>query len=148
MILPASTGLLTEIADVLLKNPRIRKVEVQGHTDGTGSPAHNMKLSEDRASSVVAWLTAHGVALGALDGEGLRRLEASRPERHGAEQAAEPPRSVHHHRAGCCGGPGLGHAPSPLGAPALGAPALGSGAAPGPKPGPKPAAPTNPITLP
>lgn len=61
VILPASTGLLTEIADVLLKNPRIRRVEVQGHTDGTGSPDHNMKLSEDRATSVVAWLTAHGV---------------------------------------------------------------------------------------
>ncbi|MCW5834437.1 MAG: carboxypeptidase regulatory-like domain-containing protein [Labilithrix sp.] len=62
VILPASTGLLTEIADVLLKNPRIRRVEVQGHTDGTGTPGHNQKLSEDRASAVVAWLTAHGVA--------------------------------------------------------------------------------------
>lgn len=61
VILPASTGLMTEIADVLLKNPRIRRVEVQGHTDGTGSPGHNLKLSEDRASSVVAWLVAHGV---------------------------------------------------------------------------------------
>jgi outer membrane protein OmpA-like peptidoglycan-associated protein len=61
VILPASNGLLTEIADVLLKNPRIRRVEVQGHTDGTGSPAHNQKLSEDRANAVAAWLTAHGV---------------------------------------------------------------------------------------
>jgi outer membrane protein OmpA-like peptidoglycan-associated protein len=70
VILPTSTGLLTEIADVLMKNPRIRKVEVQGHTDGTGSPAHNMKLSEDRASSVVAWLTAHGVASDRLVAKG------------------------------------------------------------------------------
>jgi outer membrane protein OmpA-like peptidoglycan-associated protein len=69
-ILPASTGLLTEIADVLLRNPRIKKVEVQGHTDGTGTPAHNMTLSDDRASSVVAWLTAHGIAADRLVAKG------------------------------------------------------------------------------
>lgn len=69
-ILPASTGLLTEIADVLLKNPRIKKLEVQGHTDGTGSPAHNQTLSEERAASVVAWLTAHGIASDRLTAKG------------------------------------------------------------------------------
>ena len=60
-ILPSSNGLLTEIADVLVRNPRIKLIEVQGHTDGTGTPAHNMKLSEDRAAAVVSWLAAHGV---------------------------------------------------------------------------------------
>ncbi|HVH42235.1 MAG TPA: OmpA family protein [Labilithrix sp.] len=70
VILPASTGLLTEIADVLLKNPRIRRVEVQGHTDGTGTPTHNLKLSEDRATSVVSWLTAHGVPSDRLAAKG------------------------------------------------------------------------------
>lgn len=69
-ILPASTGLLEEIVDVLLKNPRIRRIEVQGHTDGTGQPAYNLKLSEDRARSVVAWLTAHGVAPSRLVAKG------------------------------------------------------------------------------
>ena len=69
-ILGASTGLLTEIADTLVKNPRIHKLEVQGHTDGTGSPAHNMTLSEERATSVVAWLTAHGVASERLSAKG------------------------------------------------------------------------------
>ncbi len=70
VILPASTGLLNEIADVLIKNPRIRKVEVQGHTDNTGSPDKNMRLSEDRANSVVAWLTAHGVPADRLVAKG------------------------------------------------------------------------------
>jgi OmpA-OmpF porin, OOP family len=60
-ILPASTGLLTEIADVIIKNPRIRKLEVQGHTDNTGTSAHNQTLSEERASAVVGWLSLHGV---------------------------------------------------------------------------------------
>jgi outer membrane protein OmpA-like peptidoglycan-associated protein len=61
VILPESNGLLTEIADVLIKNPRIKRVEVQGHTDNTGTPDHNKQLSDDRAASVVTWLTAHGV---------------------------------------------------------------------------------------
>src|SRR5262249_13852727 len=70
VILPASTGLLTEIAAVLLKNPRIRRVEVQGHTDTSGTPTHNLKLSDDRATAVVAWLTAHGIAPDRLTAKG------------------------------------------------------------------------------
>lgn len=61
-ILPESNGLLNEIADALVKNPRIKRVEVQGHTDNTGTPDHNKQLSNDRAAAVVAWLTSHGVA--------------------------------------------------------------------------------------
>lgn len=70
-ILPASNALLTEIADVLVRNPRIKLVEVQGHTDGTGTPARNMKLSEDRAQSVVTWLNAHGVDSARLTPKGF-----------------------------------------------------------------------------
>lgn len=60
-ILPESNGLLSEIADVMIKNPRIKRVEVQGHTDNTGTPDHNKQLSNDRAQAVVSWLSAHGV---------------------------------------------------------------------------------------
>lgn len=69
-ILPASTGLLNEIADALIKNPRVKKVEVQGHTDNTGDPARNLRLSEDRANAVVSWLTSHGVASDRLVAKG------------------------------------------------------------------------------
>jgi OmpA-OmpF porin, OOP family len=69
-ILPASTGLLTEIADVLIKNPGVRKVEVQGHTDNSGAPAHNQSLSEDRANAVMSWLTSHGVTSDRLTAKG------------------------------------------------------------------------------
>ena len=65
-ILPQSAGLLGEIADVLRSNPRIHKVEIQGHTDDRGSTEHNQQLSEERAASVKSWLTSHGV-----DGERL-----------------------------------------------------------------------------
>jgi outer membrane protein OmpA-like peptidoglycan-associated protein len=61
-ILPESNGLLNEIADALVKNPRIKRVEVQGHTDNTGTPDHNKQLSNDRAQAVVSWLSSHGVA--------------------------------------------------------------------------------------
>lgn len=69
-ILPASNGLLAEIADVLVRNPRIKLVEVQGHTDGTGGAAHNMTLSNDRAQAVASWLTAHGVDSSRLTAKG------------------------------------------------------------------------------
>jgi outer membrane protein OmpA-like peptidoglycan-associated protein len=62
VILPESNGLMTEIADTLIKNARISRIEVQGHTDNTGTPEHNMVLSEQRANAVRDWLTSHGVA--------------------------------------------------------------------------------------
>jgi outer membrane protein OmpA-like peptidoglycan-associated protein len=61
VILPESFGLMTEIADVLIRNPRIKRVEIQGHTDNTGTPESNKQLSERRADSVRLWLTQHGV---------------------------------------------------------------------------------------
>jgi len=56
-----STMLLEEIADVLNRNPDIKLVEVQGHTDNRGSREHNQDLSERRANSVRDWLTSHGI---------------------------------------------------------------------------------------
>jgi len=61
-ILPESDGLMREIADTLAKNPRIHRVEVQGHTDSSGALDYNQKLSEQRAVAVRGWLVAHGVA--------------------------------------------------------------------------------------
>ncbi len=69
-ILPASNGLLTEIADVLLRNPRIHKVEIQGHTDSNGDDQHNQVLSDERANSVRTWLVSHGVPADRLEAKG------------------------------------------------------------------------------
>jgi len=46
------------------------KVEVQGHTDNVGGNAYNQNLSEARANSVVAWLTAHNIAAVRLNAKG------------------------------------------------------------------------------
>ncbi|CAN95955.1 hypothetical protein sce5792 [Sorangium cellulosum So ce56] len=60
-ILGDSNALMEEIADVLQRNPNIRKVEIQGHTDNTGGREHNQTLSEARANAVRAWLIRAGV---------------------------------------------------------------------------------------
>jgi outer membrane protein OmpA-like peptidoglycan-associated protein len=70
VILPESTGLLTEIADVIQRNPRIHKVEIQGHTDSNGDDQHNQVLSEDRANSIRTWLISHGVPADRLEAKG------------------------------------------------------------------------------
>jgi OOP family OmpA-OmpF porin len=56
-----STALLTEIANLLIQHPELLQVEVQGHTDDTGSEARNAALSEDRAAAVKDWLGKAGV---------------------------------------------------------------------------------------
>lgn len=51
-----STQLMEAIADILLRNPAIIRVEIQGHTDNTGSAELNKTLSERRAQAVRTWL--------------------------------------------------------------------------------------------
>ncbi len=69
-ILPESDALMHEIAETLLKNPRIKRVEVQGHTDSSGSNEYNMSLSQQRATAVRDWLVAHGVPMERLVARG------------------------------------------------------------------------------
>ncbi|HJK90083.1 MAG TPA: OmpA family protein [Polyangiaceae bacterium LLY-WYZ-15_(1-7)] len=69
-ILPSSEPLLTEVADVLLRNEDIRRVEIQGHTDNRGPAARNRTLSQQRADAVRTWLIEHGVDAGRLEARG------------------------------------------------------------------------------
>jgi outer membrane protein OmpA-like peptidoglycan-associated protein len=66
----ASNKLLDNIARVLLSHLEIWKVRVEGHTDNVGKPAKNLKLSQDRAESVVKYLTKKGVAAERLEATG------------------------------------------------------------------------------
>ncbi len=63
----ASYKLLNNVADVLKAHPEIKKVQVIGHTDSVGKPESNMKLSQDRANSVVKYLVKKGVAADRLE---------------------------------------------------------------------------------
>ncbi|MEZ5356200.1 MAG: DUF4892 domain-containing protein [Bryobacteraceae bacterium] len=67
---PESNAALEQIAK-LLNDRKALQIHVVGHTDSTGSFAANMKLSADRAASVVAALT------------GTHKIAASRLEAHG-----------------------------------------------------------------
>jgi outer membrane protein OmpA-like peptidoglycan-associated protein len=51
---------LDSIAKVLLASPSM-KVEISGHTDDSGTPADNMRISTLRAEAVRNYLVAKGV---------------------------------------------------------------------------------------
>jgi outer membrane protein OmpA-like peptidoglycan-associated protein len=49
-----------------LKNNNKLKIEIQGHTDSSGNPEANQKLSERRAKSVVDHLVKNGITINRL----------------------------------------------------------------------------------
>jgi outer membrane protein OmpA-like peptidoglycan-associated protein len=61
IILAKSQPALDEVL-AAVNNPEytFNVLEVEGHTDSTGSKAHNLDLSKRRAQSVATWLVAHG----------------------------------------------------------------------------------------
>ena len=62
--------MLDEAILILEKNPEM-KVEIDGHTDNTGSAAYNMNLSERRAKSVMKYFVDKGVEAGQLTTKGF-----------------------------------------------------------------------------
>jgi OmpA-OmpF porin, OOP family len=67
---PESEPALTEMT-TLLKNSPTLKAYIVGHTDNAGTLDRNLKLSADRADSVVKALIAHGIASGRLKAAGV-----------------------------------------------------------------------------
>jgi outer membrane protein OmpA-like peptidoglycan-associated protein len=67
---PESDSVLQQVLPLLQKDPAL-KLEVQGHTDNVGDDAYNQTLSEARAKSVMAWLTAHDAASARLSFKGF-----------------------------------------------------------------------------
>jgi outer membrane protein OmpA-like peptidoglycan-associated protein len=57
---PSANQELTALSLYLQLDPRPAVVE--GHTDNSGKPAYNMKLSQDRAKNVMDFLIAQGVS--------------------------------------------------------------------------------------
>lgn len=60
VIRPDSEPALNEVLKLLQANPTWAML-VAGHTDNVGAAATNLTLSRQRAQSVIAWLTTHGV---------------------------------------------------------------------------------------
>jgi outer membrane protein OmpA-like peptidoglycan-associated protein len=67
---PESTKQLQHVVTLLKENPDL-KLEVQGHTDDQGSDGDNLKLSQRRAETVVAYLGLFGIDAGRLTPEGF-----------------------------------------------------------------------------
>ncbi len=60
---------LEDVVRVLQANPEL-KVEVQGHTDNSGSVEHNLELSRHRAATVTQYLELYGISADRLTTEG------------------------------------------------------------------------------
>ena len=60
-IKPESFDLLNQVAKLLNDNPHIGNITVEGHTDSRGKYKNNIKLSQDRANSVMKYLIEQGV---------------------------------------------------------------------------------------
>jgi len=71
-----SHRLLDQVALLLRLNPQLKRVEIQGHTDDSGSEEYNQKLSERRAASVRRYLVEEaGISSDRLTSEGYGASE-------------------------------------------------------------------------
>lgn len=66
----AAQATLNDLVTILNKYPDT-DLEIQGHTDNTGTDKYNQALSERRASTVANYLTSHGIALERVSTKGF-----------------------------------------------------------------------------
>lgn len=69
-ILPESAVELNKLYELLHNNPSM-KVAVKGHTDAIGTETDNQRLSENRATAVVAYLSDRGITTDRMTAVGL-----------------------------------------------------------------------------
>jgi outer membrane protein OmpA-like peptidoglycan-associated protein len=65
-----SFPVLNAVALILKKNPQVKRVEIQGHTDDQGTEVYNLDLSNRRAASVRTYLIGKGIEPERLDSKG------------------------------------------------------------------------------
>ena len=84
-----SFSLLHDIADVIKKNPQVKKIEIDGFASAEGDAGHNKKLSDDRAHSVMDHLVKkEGIDASRLQakGWGVEKPIASNDTEEGREK--------------------------------------------------------------
>ena len=55
---------------LLKANPDIKRMSIEGHTDDRGALEMNNRLSQERADSVMKYLTTHGIDESRLEAHG------------------------------------------------------------------------------
>ncbi|MDJ1468533.1 OmpA family protein [Xanthocytophaga flava] len=60
---------LDQLVKMLKENPTMA-IKIQGHTDNVGNDTYNMALSQNRAKSVVKYLTSKGISTNRLSSQG------------------------------------------------------------------------------
>jgi outer membrane protein OmpA-like peptidoglycan-associated protein len=68
-VMPDSREQLSRISDILKAYPNVR-LKIGGYTDNSGDPEANLKLSQDRATSVMNALVGMGISADRLQAEG------------------------------------------------------------------------------
>ena len=61
---------LNQLVAIMNENPSL-KIKIEGHTDNAGNDDTNMKLSQDRADAVKAWLVGKGISEDRIKSEGF-----------------------------------------------------------------------------
>ena len=69
-IKPESMGTLNMIVQIMKDNPDL-KFDVEGYTDNSGNPAHNLALSDARSSAVKSQLVSMGISPSRLTSKGF-----------------------------------------------------------------------------
>jgi OmpA-OmpF porin, OOP family len=65
-----STTELNRLIAFLQANPSI-VIQLEGHTDAQGNPEYNLRLSQDRANAVLAYLVENGISAKRLEAAGF-----------------------------------------------------------------------------
>jgi len=73
-LLPVSTVELDKLVQLLTENPTI-KLQINGHTDNTGNADDNLKLSTNRAKSVVDYLVSKSISATRLTYKGFGAIK-------------------------------------------------------------------------
>jgi len=74
-LLPESSGVLSEIAAILARNPEL-KIKIIGHTDSDGNEAANLELSRKRAAAVKQALVTHfNIKSSGIESDGAGELQ-------------------------------------------------------------------------
>jgi len=82
-----SFQLIDDISRILVDNPQVKVVTIEGHTDSTGSAERNLLLSQQRADAVKTFLVRKGVAPERIDAKGFGQTRPVADDRTPAGRA-------------------------------------------------------------